>query len=96
MGIINLRGRIVTVIDTGKLLGLAPIQKSEDMRNIIVKDGDESIGLMVDRIGSVITAKPGQVDRPPANIGDVPGRCLDAVYKTDDQLVGLISLNSLF
>lgn len=32
MGIINLRGKIVTVIDTGKLFGLSPIDISDDMR----------------------------------------------------------------
>lgn len=92
MGIINLRGKIVTVIDTGKRLGLSPIRQSHTMRNIIVNADDESVGLMVDRIGNVISVEPGQVDTPPANIGEVPGRCFDAVYKTEEQLVGLLSL----
>jgi purine-binding chemotaxis protein CheW len=95
MGIINLRGKIVTVIDTGKRLGLSSIRQSHTMRNIIVNADDESVGLMVDRIGNVISVDPGQVDTPPANIGEVPGRCFDAVYKTDEQLVGLLSLKAL-
>lgn len=94
MGIINLRGKIVTVIDTGKRLGLSPIRQSHTMRNIIVNADDESVGLMVDRIGNVISVEPGQVDTPPANIGEVPGRCFDAVYKTEEQLVGLLSLKA--
>lgn len=96
MGIINLRGKIVTVIDTGKLLGLTPIKGSDDMRNIIVTLDEEFVGLMVDRIGNVITVEPGQVDMPPANIGHVPGKCFDAVFKTKDELIGLLSLNLLF
>jgi chemotaxis signal transduction protein len=50
---------------------------------------------MVDRIGNVVAVDPGEIDSPPANIGDVPGRCFDAVFKTDDQLVGLLSLQSI-
>jgi purine-binding chemotaxis protein CheW len=95
MGVINLRGKIVTVIDTGKLLGLSPIAKDDQMRTIIVTDGGESFGLMVDRIGNVVTVDPGEVDPPPANVGDLPGNCFDSVYKTDDQLVGLLSLRSI-
>jgi purine-binding chemotaxis protein CheW len=94
MGVINLRGKIVTVIDTAKRLGLSSIRQSHTMRNIIVNANDESVGLMVDRIGNVISVEPRQVDTPPANIGEVPGRCFDAVYKTDEQLVGLLSLKA--
>jgi len=36
------------------------------------------------------------MEKPPTNIGEVPGRCFDAVYNTNDQLVGLLPLNSLF
>ncbi|MCB2149329.1 MAG: chemotaxis protein CheW [Deltaproteobacteria bacterium] len=96
MGVINLRGKIVTIIDTGKLLGLTPIKRSDDMRNIIVNLDEEFVGLMVDRIGNVITVEPAQADMPPANIGDVPGRCFDAVYKTNNEVVGLLSLDSIF
>jgi len=95
LGIINLRGKIVTVIDTGILLGLTPARKSGDRKIIIVNADEEYIGLMVDRIGNVITVEPEQVDAPPANIGDVSGKCFDAVCKTDDKLVGLLPLNKL-
>jgi purine-binding chemotaxis protein CheW len=95
MGIVNLRGKIVTVIDTGKRLGLNPIDAGEKMRTIIVNDGDESVGLMVDRIANVVKIEPDGTEAPPANIGEVPGRCFDAVYKTEDRLVGLLSLDSL-
>ena len=96
MGIINLRGRIVTVFDTGKRLSLAPIRKSDDMRNIIVDADEELVGLMVDQIGNVITIEPERIDSPPANIGAVPGKCFDSVYKTNQTLIGLLSLDSLF
>lgn len=95
MGVINLRGKIVTVIDMGKLLGLTPIMDDEDMRTIIVNDGGESFGLMIDRIGNVVTVDSDNVDPPPANVGDLPGRCFDAIYKTDDQLVGLLSIGTI-
>lgn len=96
LGVINLRGKIITLIDTGKRLGLSPIQNSDAVRAIIVDDGEESFGLMVDRIGNVIDVPLDKVAAPPANIGAVPGRWFEAVYETDDQLVGLLSLHALF
>jgi purine-binding chemotaxis protein CheW len=95
MGIINLWSKIVTVIDTEKILGLTPIRISDDMRTIIVNTDEGPVGLMVDRIGNVVAVDPGEIDSPTANIGDVPGSCFDAVFKTDDHLVGLLSLQSI-
>ena len=50
MGILNLRGQIVTVIDLGQKLGLSSIELSDEARNIIVNSEDEHIGLVADRI----------------------------------------------
>jgi purine-binding chemotaxis protein CheW len=95
-GIINLRGKIVTVIDTGKRLGLSPIQASEKMRTIVVNDGEDSFGLMVDGISNVVTVEPDNVDAPPANIGDIPGRCFHGVSKADNRLIGLLTMQALW
>jgi purine-binding chemotaxis protein CheW len=95
MGIVNLRGKIVTVIDTGKRLGLRPIQRSDTMRTIIVDDGDEAFGLMVDGIGNVVTVAPEYVEVPPANIGAIPGKCFNGVFKTENKLIGLLDMQSL-
>jgi len=56
-GILNLRGRIVTIIDLGKKLGLAPVNRSKDSRNIIVNSEDEHIGLLIDSISDVRVCK---------------------------------------
>ena len=56
-GILNLRGRIVTIIDLGKKLGLVPVTKDKDNRNIIVNSEDEHIGLLIDASSDVVIAK---------------------------------------
>jgi purine-binding chemotaxis protein CheW len=56
MGILNLRGQIVTIIDLGKKLGLSSTEMSPDTRNIIVNSKGEYIGLLVERISDVVTS----------------------------------------
>lgn len=90
LGVLNLRGRIVTVIDLGKKLGLTPIEKSRANRNIIVESKDEFIGLFVDRIGDVLVAESDRIEAPPANIGGVQGRFFKGVYKTTSKLIGVL------
>jgi purine-binding chemotaxis protein CheW len=90
MGIINLRGQIVTVIDLGKKLGLSAIELSESSRNIIVNSRNEHVGLMVSRISDVVEADWSKVENPPANIGSVQGIFFTGVYKTEESLIGIL------
>ncbi len=53
-GIVNLRGKIVTILDLGLRLGFARIVPGGDSRVFIIEDGGEFIGLLVDRVDEVV------------------------------------------
>ncbi len=90
MGILNLRGQIVTIIDLGKKLGLTQVDINESSRNIIVNSDNEYIGLLVSKIGDVVEADWQKVEPPPANIGGVQGIFFKGVFKMDDRLIGIL------
>ncbi len=83
MGILNLRGQIVTIIDLGKKLGLSSTQKNNGVRNIIVNANGEYVGLLVERISDVEHAALDKVEHAPANIGGVQGKYFTGVFKTE-------------
>ena len=95
MGILNLRGQIVTIIDLGKRLGLSSTVLDHDSRNIIVNSAGEYIGLNVQRISDVVQADLDTVEPPPANISGVQGRFFEGVYKTEDRLIGILNLEEV-
>ncbi len=94
-GILNLRGRIVTIIDLGKKLGLDPVNKDKDNRNIIVNSEDEHIGLLVDSISDVALAKREDIEPAPSNIGGVKGKFFQGVLKTEKQLIGILDIDEV-
>lgn len=94
-GILNLRGRIVTIVDLGEKLGLAKVQENKETRNIIVDSEDEHIGLLVDAIGDVVTAKKDKIEPAPSNIGGVRGKYLQGVLKTENQLIGILDIDEV-
>lgn len=94
-GILNLRGRIVTIIDLGKKLGLQPVKRNKDNRNIIVNSEDEHIGLLVDSISDVVIADRNDIEPAPSNIGGVKGKYFRGVLKTDKQLIGILDINEV-
>lgn len=91
-GILNLRGRIVTIIDLGKKLGLGPVKKNRENKNIIVNSENEHIGLLVDAIGDVVHAGSNDIEPAPSNIGAVKGKYFQGVLKNKTQLVGILNM----
>ncbi len=94
-GVLNLRGRIVTVVDLGKKLGLSPIVPDKNNRNIIVDSQNEQIGLLVDCISDVLIADSSRIESAPANIGGVKGRYFKGVFKTDSNLIGILDIEEV-
>jgi len=95
LGILNLRGEIVTIIDLGKKLGLKSTEITDKTRNIIVNSNGEHIGLMVEQISDVVQAEWEKVEAPPANIGSVQGRYFTGVFKTKDHLIGILDVGKV-
>jgi purine-binding chemotaxis protein CheW len=95
LGILNLRGEIVTIVDLGKKLRLKSTEMSDKTRNIIVSSNGEHIGLMVERISDVTQAEWANVEAPPANIGGVQGKYFIGVFKTEDRLIGILDVEKV-
>jgi purine-binding chemotaxis protein CheW len=95
LGILNLRGQIVTVIDLSKKLGLGEGDFSQASRNIIVNSASGHVGLLVRRIGDVVAADMNHRERPPANMGGIQGDFFSGVYKTETQLIGLLNMEKV-
>ena len=91
-GIMNLRGRIITVLDVGKRLGMTHCVDAESRRNIIVRYEKESIGLLVDRIEDVIHIQRENIEKTPANVSGIQERYFDGVLKTEKRLVSVLNL----
>lgn len=94
-GVVNLRGRIVTIIDLGYKIAKKRTGDTSDTKNIIVESKGEYIGLMVDRIWDVVQADADSLSPPPANIGGVQGKLFKGVIQRDRELVGILDIERI-
>ncbi len=95
VGVLNLRGRIVTILDLGKKLGLSQIEDGTNNRNIIVRSQEEHIGLMVDSISDVVLVDTDKVEPSPSNLNGVKGKYFQGVLKTDSSLIGILNIEEV-
>ena len=95
LGILNLRGQIVTIIDLGKKLGLGETDISQDPRNIIVNSAGGHVGLLVRKISDVVSADMKKRERAPANMSGIQGEFFTGVFKTNDNLIGILNVDKV-
>ncbi|NLC79229.1 MAG: purine-binding chemotaxis protein CheW [Ruminococcaceae bacterium] len=85
-GVVNLRGKIVPVVDTRTKLGL-PTKEFDDKTCIIVVDvEDMRIGLIVDSVSEVVSIDPDTISAPPT-AGDKKTLYLDSVTEFDGKVI---------
>ncbi len=95
IGILNLRGQIVTIIDLGQKLGLGRARVSNDSRNIIINAPGEHVGLLVTRNRDVVAADPDRIESAPANMSGIQGHYFTGVYKTETKLIGILDIKEV-
>jgi len=91
-GVMNLRGRIVPVVDLKKRFKLPPVALTTQSRIIIIEVGDQFIGLLVDRVTEVLKVVPTAVSPPPEMILTIAGEYLSGLVEVKDRLVILLNL----
>lgn len=95
LGIINLRGNVVSVIDTRSRFGLTS-KEADDLSRIIVTEAESQIiGMLVDSVAEVIDVDQSDIESAP-NVGnDDSSLYIDGVVSRDSDLLILLDLNKL-
>lgn len=95
LGIINLRGNVVTVIDTRARFGLMPGEVSDNSRIVIIEAEKQVIGILVDSVAEVVYLKTSEIDVAP-NVGtDESAKFIQGVSNREGELLILVDLNKL-
>ena len=96
VGIRNLRGKIVTVIDLQARLELGRVASGPDNRILIVDWQGEPIGLLVDSVADTVSADTDAMAPPPPNLHGVQSRNLRGVCRSNGRLIAVLDLQALF
>jgi purine-binding chemotaxis protein CheW len=95
VGIRNLRGHIVTVIDLRIRLDLGAATPGPESRILIVDWQGEPIGLLVDSVADTVTIDKNDITPPPPNVHGVQGRNFVGVYRTRERIVAILDLGTV-
>ena len=91
-GIINLRGKVVPVIDIRKRLGLTPKEADSNTRIIIVKFTDMNIGMIVDSVDKVLRVGNRGIQPSPKLVRNIDAEYLAGIVMDGEKMVIVLDL----
>ncbi len=92
-GVINLRGKVIPVVDLRKRFGLEAVERSKDTRIVVVDIGGQDIGVEVDAVNEVLRISTDAVEPPSSVITTAESDYLMGIANLDERLITLLDLN---
>ena len=95
-GVINLRGRVVPVVDLRKRLSLTMGEQTKDSRIVVVDIGGRDVGVVVDGVTEVLRIMLSSIEPPSSMITNVDSDYLRGIAKLETKLIIFLDLNKVF
>lgn len=93
-GVINLRGKVIPVVNLRKRFGLE-MKELDSQSRIIVVDAGSTIGLIVDSVSEVIRIPSDTIEPPPPITGGIGSEYVRGIVKLKDRLIILLDIDRL-
>ncbi|HAG91311.1 MAG TPA: hypothetical protein DCL41_05535 [Bdellovibrionales bacterium] len=93
VGMMNLRGQVLSVIDLRKRLNITPKQEGQEAV-VILEFDDVSIGAFVDSVNKVLSFSGSEVSAPPPNLNKTSAHVV-GIYQSEENLVSILALEKL-
>lgn len=89
-GLVQVRGRVIPVVDARARFGLPPVERSLDSRVVVGQLGSRTVGLLVDSAREVLKLDPDKLQPPPPLVVEGAKGFVKAVAQVGPRLVMLI------
>ena len=94
-GVINLRGKIIPVIDLRSRIGIEKKEADKNTRIVVVEIQEKIIGFIVDAVKEVLRIPADITEAPPELVNGIDSDFIKAVGKLDDRLLILLDLEKI-
>lgn len=95
-GVINLRGKIIPIVDLRKKLGFPSKEYDKATRIIVIELEGIILGFVVDSVSEVLRIPRNTIEPPPSIIRGIESEFIEGVGKLEDRLLILLELKKIF
>lgn len=95
MGIINIRGTVISVINTRTRFNLPEVKQDDNTRIVIIEIDRYVIGIVVDSVAEVVYLRQSEIESPPSTGQDETARFIQGVSNKNGRLLILVDMDKL-
>ncbi len=95
LGLMNLRGRVVTALDIRQRLGLPPASLESGAMAIGIETGGDAFGLVVDRIGEIVAVDGGSLENNPAHLDPAWAELSCGIHRLETELLLVLDVDAM-
>lgn len=95
VGIINLRGNVIPVIDLRERFGLARSERDDQTRIMVTRMESRIVGMIVDSVSQVMKIPKSNIQPPPSTIAGLAGKYLQGIGKIDEKMIMLLDIERI-
>lgn len=92
-GVINLRGKVIPIINLRQRFGLSRIDNTKNTRIVVVDISNKVVGLVVDAVSEVLRLPAKTIEPPPPMIAGIDSDYINGVGKLDGRLLILLDIS---
>ena len=92
-GVINLRGKVIPVVDLRRRFGLPTAEHTRATRIVVVEIGDQVVGIIVDSVSEVLRINSSTVEPPSPVVAGIDSEYLHGIAKLPERLVILLDVD---
>lgn len=92
-GVINLRGKVIPIIDLRRRFGMARKEKDKNTRIIVVELSGKVLGFVVDAVSEVLRIPQSVTEQPPSIVAGIDAEYITAIGKLENRLLILLDLD---
>lgn len=95
-GVINLRGKVIPVVNLRKIIGFNAKEMDFKSRVIVLHAGGVTFGIVVDSVSEVLRIPSDTVEPPPPMASGIGSEYIKGIGRIDDRLLILMDIDRLF
>jgi len=95
LGVANLRGEVIPILDTRTKFGLEKRTENKNSRIVVVYMGDKKVGVLVDEVREVLTLDQDQLEEPPTTGVPIQARFISAIAKLTDRMLMILDIDKI-
>lgn len=92
LGVINLRGAVVPILDLAAWLGLGATPASSRNVFVVAQAEGRSVGLLVESVSEIVAVDPAQIRAVPTGAGPAGAHCVHGLIDAGDDMIRVMDL----